>query len=277
MQAPAIPEENGRLLRQKSSYIIYKRKNNEDRRKEGRTMQEPIQKPYDVIPMGEKTWRIEDNGVRAYLFAGTGKALLTDTCFGRSGSLKALVESLTDRPVMVVNTHADGDHTGCNEEFGKVYMHPAEFAYYHAAKPGAPVEPVWEGDRIDIGGRAFEVIHIPGHTPGSIALLDRENRILVGGDSISLTPIFMFSDGRSMEAHRASLIKLLGMTDAFDVIYASHGDAEVPPEQIGKQIRAVDKILAGEVEGEEPPFPLPAKVFAFEGAAYFCSGEKQNV
>ena len=232
-------------------------------------MPEMVQKPYEAIPIGENAWRIEDNGVRALLFAGEEKALLADTCFGNNGSLKPIVESLTDKPVVVVNTHADNDHTGCNGEFGTVFMHPAEFAFYHSQKPGMPVEPVWEGDVLDIGGRAFEVVHLPGHTPGSIGLLDRENRILIGGDSVSYTPVFMFTQERSLLAHKESMKKLLKLQDAFDVVYASHGPLEVEKAQIGKFIEAADRILAGEVEGKEPPFPLPAKVFSWDGAAYF--------
>lgn len=227
------------------------------------------QKPYEVISIAENAWRIEDNGVRALLFVGDEKALLVDTCFGNNGSLKDIVNRLTDKPITVINTHADDDHTGCNKEFATVLMHPADFAVYHSHRPGMPVEPVWEGDVIDLGGWEFEVIHLPGHTPGSIGLLDRRNRVLVGGDSISYTPVFMFTSERSMEAHVESMKKLMKMQDAFDVIYAAHGPMEVEKEQIQRFINAGGKILNGEVEGKEPAFPVPAKVFTYEGASYF--------
>ena len=41
-----------------------------------------------------------------------------------------------------------------------------------------PLLPVKEGDIFDLGGVTLEVYHIPGHTPGGICLLERENRIL---------------------------------------------------------------------------------------------------
>jgi glyoxylase-like metal-dependent hydrolase (beta-lactamase superfamily II) len=147
---------------------------------------------YEVIKIDEHSWRIEDNVVRVFLFAGTQRALLVDTGFG-TGNLRQIVESLTDKPVMLVNTHADDDHTGCNALFDEAYMHPSEMAFYFEKAPsGTPVRPLWEGDVIDLGSRRFEVILIPGHTPGSIALLDRENALLVSGDSVSATPVFMF-------------------------------------------------------------------------------------
>ena len=50
-----------------------------------------------------------------------------------------------------------------------------------------PVEPTWlveEGDAIDLGDRAFEVLHVPGHSPGSIALWEAETGILFSGDVV---------------------------------------------------------------------------------------------
>ena len=41
--------------------------------------------------------------------------------------------------------------------------------------------PVKEGDIIDLGDRPLEIIDNPGHTPGSIAILEVKNRVLIGG------------------------------------------------------------------------------------------------
>ena len=81
---------------------------------------------YEVIRINEHSWRIEENGVRMFLFVGTDKALLIDSGFG-GGDLKAKVAKLTDLPIVLVNTHADGDHIRCNHQFDKAYMHPSEF------------------------------------------------------------------------------------------------------------------------------------------------------
>lgn len=232
-------------------------------------MIEMKRKPYEVFSIGENAWTIEDNGVRAFLFVGDKNALLVDTCFGNNGSLKGVVDQLTDKPIIVINTHADDDHTGYNCEFGAVLMHPSEFAVYQSHRPGMQVLPVWEGEVIDVGGQSLEVIHLPGHTPGSIGLLDRKNRILVGGDSISYTPVFMFTAERSLQAHQESMKKLLKIQDSFDVIFSSHGPLKVEKEQIRRFIDAADMILAGKVTGEEPPFPIPAKMYTWEGASYF--------
>ena len=49
--------------------------------------------------------------------------------------------------------------------------------------PVQPTSVVKDGDRIDLGDRVLEVIHTPGHSPGSICLLDKENKILFTGDT----------------------------------------------------------------------------------------------
>lgn len=41
-----------------------------------------------------------------------------------------------------------------------------------------------EGDVVDLGDRAFEVLHLPGYTPGSIGLWDRESGVLFSGAAL---------------------------------------------------------------------------------------------
>jgi len=233
----------------------------------------------EVLQIDEKSWRIEDAGmVRAYLFAGEEKALLVDSTNGTGGSLHAVVEGLTDRPIMLVNTHGDPDHTAMNHEFETAWMHPAEMAHYASwsnqpERQGQPAQPkpapLWEGDEIDIGGRVFEVVLLSGHTPGSIALLDRANRIVVTGDVVSTVPVFLFGPARDLTAYRASLERLSGLRDAFDTIYPSHGAFPLGPEVIDAHIAGAARLAAGELEPQDPPFPIPAKLYAADACAFF--------
>lgn len=222
--------------------------------------------PFEIVKIDESSYCIENSGVRCLLFIGTEKSLLVDTGFGNAGSLKAVTDSLTDKPIMLVISHADIDHIGANAEFDEVYMHPAEMSRYSSDIPPLPL---WEGDIIDIGGRKFEVILIPGHTPGSIALLDRDNRIIITGDTVSAGPVFMFGESRSLTAYMLSLKKLLSMSDAFDTIYPSHGTFPLKPEQITIALAAAEKLFAGELVGEDPPHPLPAKLYSYNGGMFF--------
>ena len=113
------------------------------------------------------------------------------------------------------------------------------------------------------------MIHIPGHTCGSIALLDREKRVLISGDSISANPIFIFGPFRDISALQLSLELLKKRSADFDSIYTSHGEYEVGTEQIDKILECSEELMAGHLTAEEPPFPLPAKMYRYNGAGFY--------
>lgn len=223
---------------------------------------------YGVFKLSEDSWRIEENGVRSFLFTGSDKALLIDSGFG-TGNIKTVVKEITKLPLMLVNTHSDGDHRGCNSLFDAVYMHPAEYAHYFDKTENSPGElrPLWEGDVIDLGTRKFEIILIPGHTPGSIALFDRADRLIITGDTISAGPIFMFGPHRNMRAYIASLNRLKSL-GGFETIYPSHGELPLKPDIIDVLIKGAEKLLEGKLEGQKPPFDIPAKLYSIDGASF---------
>lgn len=224
---------------------------------------------YVIIQIDDHSWRIEDDKVRMFLFEGADTALLIDTGFG-SGNLRAEIEKLTNKPILLVNTHADPDHTGCNHQFEQVYMHPSENINYNSKQPIAPAKPLWEGDNIDIGGRCFEVILLPGHTPGSIALLDSKSKLLISGDTVAKSPIFCFGAMRNIDAYIESLNKLLGMKDLFDDIYPSHGEIPLNSDIIPNLIEGATKLKNGELTGVKTPIEIPALLYESNGVAFFA-------
>ena len=83
----------------------------------------------------ENTWVVDDNGVRIFILAGKEKALIIDT--GMSGlPVRDIARQAADLPLMLLNTHADGDHTGGNDAFDEFYMHPSEAIVYHKIQKG---------------------------------------------------------------------------------------------------------------------------------------------
>lgn len=218
---------------------------------------------YEVQQIDASCWRIEENGVRAFLVTGSQKALLIDSGFG-TGNIREVTDGLSKLPLMLVNTHTDMDHIGCNGLFERAYMHPAEYDRYYreGAEPDYAVEPLWDNDRIELGGRSLQVILIPGHTPGSIALLDEENRVLFGGDSVQAGTIFMFGPGRNLQAYIASMQKLIAMKSRFDTVYSCHGPFPVGADVLDELLVGARKVLSGEIEGKETGrSELPAKVY----------------
>lgn len=203
----------------------------------------------EIIPIDAQTWRIEDGMVRCYLLAGTDSALLIDTGMTLQNA-REIAEGLTDKPVKLLNTHGDPDHIAGNAAFPSFYMHPDEADNYHAFGGGGEIVPVREGDTLDLGGRPLEIIELPGHTPGSIAVLDRSRRALISGDPIQTGRIFMFGPGRDLRQYLNSLRKLQRRTGDFDAIWPAHGTFPVEPAQIAKLALGAERMLAHQVAWE---------------------------
>ena len=90
-------------------------------------------------------------------------------------------------------------------------MHPADFDRCARSPQGKDLslQPLWEGQVLKLGQRRFEVILIPGHTPGSIVLWDEAHKTLISGDSVQAGNIYLFGPGRNLPAFITSLEKLI--------------------------------------------------------------------
>ena len=188
-----------------------------------------------------------------WLLRGRDADLLVDTGLGVS-NLKTYLANLLDKPLKVVASHVHFDHAGGCRDFEQVYIHRnehdaltggdqdlmlappqlgfvrqqdfemlpyAEFAaadYEVAACSHA--QPLEHGDVIDLGDKAFEILHLPGHSPGSIGLYNRKSGQFFSGDVVY--------DGELLDQLAASVVddyinsmeRLLEL--AVDEVHAGH-------------------------------------------------------
>jgi glyoxylase-like metal-dependent hydrolase (beta-lactamase superfamily II) len=85
----------------------------------------------------------------------------------------------------------------------------AGFDLQHLARPAAPATRlVREGDVIDLGDRVFEVLHLPGHSPGSIGLWEDATGILFSGDAIYDGPLLDEIEGSDIPSYVATMRRL---------------------------------------------------------------------
>lgn len=205
----------------------------------------------EIICIDENTWRFEDGFVRFFLLAGKNRALMIDSGFNCPDAAK-LAGTLTDKPVSLLNTHADGDHTSGTGGFSEIYMHAADYESTDMADryPNTGHIDIRDGEIIDLGDRPLKLIHIPGHTPGSVAILDINSRSLYSGDSVQKGHIFMFGSKRVPDKYEASLQKLIDASGDYDRIYASHDEYEIPGDYASKVLEAFRRVKEGSVPFE---------------------------
>ncbi|MBR5337214.1 MAG: MBL fold metallo-hydrolase [Lachnospiraceae bacterium] len=202
------------------------------------------------IKINEDTYRYEDGTVRFFLLLGKEVALLIDTGMNVTG-IKELVREITDKPVSLCNTHADPDHIGGNREFKKVIISPAELVNCQLAYSSADIIGAYDGDIFDLGDRPLQIIEMPGHTPGSIALLDKNSGMLFSGDPIQDGHIFMFGPMRDLTAYIHSLSRLKMFESEIKEIYPSHGTCPLDFSIVNKLIEGAIRVEAGSITPTE--------------------------
>lgn len=94
---------------------------------------------------------------------------------------------------------------------------PAGFA----VRPAAVTRTVTEGDRIDLGDRQLTVLHLPGHSPGSIGLLDERAGVLFSGDVLYDGWLLDTLEGSDVQQYRETMRRLASLP--FDVVHPGHG------------------------------------------------------
>jgi glyoxylase-like metal-dependent hydrolase (beta-lactamase superfamily II) len=79
-----------------------------------------------------------------------------------------------------------------------------------------------EGDQIDLGDRCFTVLHLPGHSPGSIGLYDEHNGILFSGDVVYDGPLIDDIVGCNIENYLQTMHRLCTLD--VRIVHPGHGD-----------------------------------------------------
>lgn len=181
----------------------------------------------EVIEYAKDFYILDDGEVRAFLFIGETRAILIDTCFEKDHIIDE-VKKLTNKRIDVVLTHGDMDHIGGLADFQRCYIHMRDS---HMIQCDISISYLKSKDEINVGNYCFEVIDIPGHSYGSIALLDRKKKLLLSGDSVQKGPIYMFGDHRNLDLYIESLKKLKRNYD-IDMIIPSHHDYPIQKEYI---------------------------------------------
>jgi glyoxylase-like metal-dependent hydrolase (beta-lactamase superfamily II) len=226
------------------------------------------------------------------LVIGRDKAALIDTGCGIE-NLRKVVEEVTNKPVVVINTHTHNDHLGSNRQFSEIFMfdHPLS---HQAAETGVSHETLqtellgehlvtrpWPqgfdrngfslppfqvnrwltvGDRIDLGGRELEVIYTPGEAADQISLLDRKERLLFCGDILLHGPVWTHLEGGSLNDLIMSYRRLMEYFNDFDHLMPGHNDPWLDKDFLPESLAAAEKIVSGEAKYQKVIDPWNRKL-----------------
>lgn len=222
------------------------------------------------------TTRIRAPGLELmYLVEGKTTAALIDTGSG-IGHLRSFVETLTNKPVIVLLTHGHVDHAMGAAEFNKVYMsHKDDYIYLkHAdetfrregfplctqldtmeeddfipAKDLGSILDMREGDSFDLGGLHIDIYSCPGHTIGSLVMLIREERALLLGDACNYLTFLHEPYSTTIAKYAESLRRLKPLVDGkYDRVYLSHGQGDGDIGLIDGVIKVCEDIIQGRTD-----------------------------
>jgi glyoxylase-like metal-dependent hydrolase (beta-lactamase superfamily II) len=175
---------------------------------------------------------------------GTDDAVVVDPGFSPA-AVRRLLEIEGRRPVAVLATHGHYDHIGaaaelCGDEL-PFHIHegdvlaltdPDAWGGTFGGTPPVPVRQVRtvvDGDVLTFAGFRIEVVHTPGHTPGSVCF--RTDGWVLSGDLVFAGSIGRYDFPASSEASmRSSLRRFLELPDPMEV-YPGHG----PKTTVGRE------------------------------------------
>jgi len=231
--------------------------------------------------------------VISYLIVGSRSALLFDTGLG-IGPIKRVVEKLTRLPVTVLNSHTHFDHVGGNADFERILALDTDYTRANSrgfphervkgevapgalcrglpsgfdpagyrSRPFTPTEFIKDGHNVDLGGRRLTILHVPGHTPDAVALLDAAAGRLFTGDSYYEGTIWLFVPETDLTAFAASVDRMAALAPNLKVLHPAHNVAASAPEALGRLKVAIGQVRSGQAKGEESAGGQVT--FSFEG------------
>lgn len=199
------------------------------------------------------------NTLYTYLIIGSDRAAIVDTGFGL-GPFYETVSALTDKEIVVINTHGHLDHVGANSKFKKAYMHKSSFFDLPEAVKNEvnqnmfQIEYIKEGSRINLGNKTLLAIEAPSHSNMDVCYLLEEDRILFSGDIIDAGQVLLIAKTEfgyhpdvRFKKHLDAMKKLQIHQTSFDYICPGHNGTPVSPCYIDHFIGLDEAFLRGEL------------------------------
>jgi len=254
---------------------------------------------FQTVEIESGLWALVEShtdSVTSYLVEGSERALLIDTGLG-IGDIRVAIGELTEKPVSVVNTHAHYDHIGGNRLFDDVSAHPDASVMVEKGVPaerlawlvdpgsfladpplgfsteGFAIPPTAvshlldEGDEMALGGRAFRVLHTPGHAAGCISLFDDYNKVLFSGDMVYPGNLFVCFPDSDFEEYCESIGRIAALSSQIRLLLPAHGPFPLDVDFVRRLGDWLHDVVAGRVASSVSGSPW-GTVRVYEGPEF---------
>jgi glyoxylase-like metal-dependent hydrolase (beta-lactamase superfamily II) len=176
-----------------------------------------------TFSLDEETVRVENN---VWIVGDDEECVIIDAPHDAAEILRVVAGR---RVVAILCTHAHNDHVGAAPELAAaaapVLLHRDDRPLWHLTHDVPPEGELRDGDEIEVAGLRLEVLHTPGHTPGSVCLYAKDLATVFTGDTL-------FNGGPGATGRRFSDrgVLLMSITDRLlalprqTIVKTGHGD-----------------------------------------------------
>jgi glyoxylase-like metal-dependent hydrolase (beta-lactamase superfamily II) len=246
---------------------------------------------FDVDYLGDRIYSIEEprssQGNVSYLVLGDERALMFDTGCGENDEIqgtkiKYILDQITSLPVTLLQSHFHFDHNQNIHEFDHIAFPDLPFLRERVSEEGLfhfTTEDLFEGNYpseisveewfpletdIDLGERVIRLVHVPGHSKESVAILDSSSKRIFLGDFLYKGALFLFHND-DLAVYQQTVDRLNSLLSPEFSLYGAHGDPEMEFAQLSK----LDEFLTCIEEGscpftEQTVWGIPAHIYKYQ-------------
>lgn len=246
---------------------------------------------FDVTYLGDRIYSIEEpkssQGNVSYLILGDIRALMFDTGCGENDEVQGtkiryIIEQITSLPVTLIQSHFHFDHNQNIHEFDRIAFPDLPKLRDRVSEEGLFLftrEDLFEGDYpieitvdewipietdIDLGGQVIQLVHTPGHSDESVAILVASSKMIFLGDFLYNGTLFLFHN-EDVVLYRQTTDHLNSMLSPGYSLFGAHGDPEIDFGQVQKLYDFLS-CIEGEVcpYTEQTVWGIPARIYAYQ-------------
>jgi hydroxyacylglutathione hydrolase len=246
---------------------------------------------FEVNYLGDRIYSIEEpkssQGNVSYLILGDDRAFMFDTGCGENEvkgnyKIKYIIDKITSLPVTLIQSHFHFDHNQNIHEFERIAFPDLPLLRDRVGQDGQfqfTQEDLFEGDYpseiivnewfpmetdIDLGGQVIQLIHVPGHSDESIAIMIPSAGIILLGDFLYNGALFLFRND-DLAVYQQTVDHLNSLLNSEYSLFGAHGDPEI---EFG-QLQKLDDFLSCIEEGscpytERSVWGRPAHIYNFQ-------------